>query len=104
MSQELLNNLYAYGPILIMVLIFYFLLYKPQKNREKKRTNMIDNIKVGHRVVSIGGIYGEVTYIDLTKSEYLRIKIADNVEISLSNAAIARDITQEKNNANGAAK
>ncbi len=100
----MLNNLYSYGPIVLMVVIFYFLLYRPQKKQQKKRNTMIDNLKVGHRILTIGGIHGEITYVDFAKSDDLKIKIADNVEIKISSSAVARDLTQEKIDANPASK
>lgn len=102
MSDSMLANLYSYGPIVLMVIIFYFLLYRPQKKQQKKRNSMMDNLKVGHRILTIGGIHGEITYIDLDKSDDLKIKIADNVEIKISSSAVARDLTQEKTDANPA--
>ena len=104
MSDSMMANLYSYGPIDLMVVIFYFLLWRPQKKQQKQRNNMMSNLKVGHRVLTIGGIHGEITYIDLEKSDFIRIKIADNVEIKISSSAIARDLTQEKTDANPANK
>ena len=103
MSDSMMANLYSYGPIVLMVVIFYFLLWRPKK-QQKQRNNMMSNLKVGHRVLTIGGIHGEITYIDLEKSDFIRIKIADNVEIKISSSAIARDLTQEKTDANPANK
>lgn len=96
MSDSMMASLYSYGPIVLMVIIFYFLLYRPQKKQQKQRNTMMDNLKVGHRILTIGGIHGEITYIDLEKSDFIRIRIADNVEIKISSAAVARDLTQEK--------
>lgn len=104
MSDSMMANLYSYGPIILMVVIFYFLLWRPQKRQQKQRNNMMSNLKVGHRVLTIGGIHGEITYIDLDKSDFIRVKIADNVEIKISSSAIARDLTQEKTDANPANK
>ncbi len=104
MSESMLNNLYSYGPIVLMVVIFYFLLYRPQKKQQKQRNQMLENLKVGHRILTIGGIHGEITYVDLEKSDYLKVRIADNVEIKLSSSAVARDLTQEKTDSNPAAK
>ena len=102
MSESMLANVYSYGPIIFMVVIFYFLLWRPQKKQQKQRNNMIDNLKVGHRILTIGGIHGEITYIDLSKSDDIRIRIADNVEIKIASSAVARDLSQEKINANPA--
>ncbi len=104
MSDSMLANLYSYGPIVLMVIIFYFLLYRPQKKQQKQRNTMIDNLKVGHRILTIGGIHGEITYVDKTKSDDIKIRIADGVEIKITNSAVARDLSQEKIDANPANK
>lgn len=104
MSDSMMANLYSYGPIVLMVVIFYFLLWRPQKKQRNQRNNMMSNLKAGHRILTIGGIHGEITYIDLEKSDFIKLKIADNVEIKISSSAVARDLTQEKTDANPANK
>lgn len=104
MSDSMMANLYSYGPIVLMVVIFYFLLWRPQKKQRNQRNNMMNNLKAGHRILTIGGIHGEITYIDLEKSDFIKLKIADNVEIKISSSAVARDLTQEKTDANPANK
>ncbi len=56
----------GFGPIIMMVLmiaIFYFLLIRPQKKKEKQLRDMIANLKVGDEVASIGGIHGKIVRI-----------------------------------------
>ena len=92
MSPETMGTVGTWGPILIMVLIFYFLLYRPQKNEQKRRRNMLDNLKKGNRVMTIGGIYGQVTEI---KDKIVKIKIAEHVEIELARSSINANVSQE---------
>ncbi len=47
--------------IVLMVVIFYFFLIRPQKKKDKAVKDMLDNLKVGDRICTIGGIYGTVT-------------------------------------------
>lgn len=49
------------GMIALMVVIFYFFLIRPQKKKDKAVKDMLDNLKVGDRICTIGGIYGTVT-------------------------------------------
>ena len=72
-------------PIILMVLIFYFLLYRPQKKAQEARSKMLDSLKVGNRVITIGGIYG--TIVSLT-DEIVTVKIAENVEVEMARNAI----------------
>ena len=92
MSPETMGTVGTWGPILIMVLIFYFLLYRPQKNEQKRRRNMLDNLKKGNRVMTIGGIYGQVTEI---KDKVVKMKIAEHVEIEVARSSINANISQE---------
>ena len=92
MSPETMGTVGTWGPILIMVLIFYFLLYRPQKNEQKRRRNMLDNLKKGNRVMTIGGIYGQVTEI---KDKIVKIKMAEHVEIEGARSSINANVSQE---------
>ena len=92
MGNETVAALANFAPILLMLLIFYFLLYRPQKNAQKQREAMLSSLKVGNRVITIGGIYG--TIVSLT-DEIVRLKIADNVEIEMARGSIS-NIAEEK--------
>lgn len=75
----------AWGPIVAMLIIFYFLLYRPQKNAAKQREAMLNSLKVGNDVVTIGGIYGTIAALDDTT---IRLKIADNLEIKMARGSV----------------
>ena len=84
-SPEMTQMLFSYGPIVFMVLAFYFMLYKPQKQEQAKRQEMLSNLKIGDNVLTIGGIYGVITKI---ADNTLEIKIADSVEIKIAKTAV----------------
>ena len=84
-SPEMTQMLFSYGPIVFMVLAFYFMLYKPQKQEQAKRQEMLSNLKIGDNVVTSGGIYGVITKI---ADNTLEIKIADSVEIKIAKTAV----------------
>jgi len=92
MDPEMMGMLASYGPIVIMVIIFYFLLYKPQKKEQKRRKEMLDNINKGNRIMTVGGIYGEITSI---KDNIVTVKIADKVEIEVARSSINANVSQE---------
>ena len=82
------NEFAAFGsfmPIVLMLLIFYFLLYRPQKKARDERDKMLSGLKVGNRVVTIGGMYGTITALT---DEVVTLKVADKVEIEFSRSAI----------------
>lgn len=82
-----------FGPILLMILIFYFLLYRPQKRAHDARNKMLDALKVGNRVITLGGIYGTITKLS---DDIVTLKIADKVEVDVSRNAI-NSVIDEKN-------
>jgi preprotein translocase subunit YajC len=83
----------TWGPILVMIMIFYFLLYRPQKAAQKRRMNMLDSLKVGHKVMTIGGLFGTIEAID---DKVVRLKIAANTVIEVSRASINSNISLEE--------
>jgi len=84
----------TYAPIVLMVAIFYFLLYRPQKKQQKRRKEMLDSLKKGNRVMTIGGIYGQITEL---KDDVVKLKIADQVEIEVARSSINANSSQDKN-------
>lgn len=95
MNNEAAVMFQTWGPILIMVVIFYFLLYRPQKAEQKRRKAMLDSLKTGDRVVTIGGIYGTLGEI---REKSVMLKVAEHVEIEVARAAVNGNISQEERN------
>jgi preprotein translocase subunit YajC len=88
-------NLEAVGPFIPLILlfvIFYFLLIRPQQKTQKKRQEMLNNLKKGDRVISIGGIHGVIKEIDET---IISLRVADNLNLKFSRAAIDKVIEDE---------
>ena len=69
MDENMLQSLLFIG---LMMVVFYFLLIRPQKKQQKTRKTMLDNLKVGDRVTTIGRFYGTVVKI---KDDILTVKI-----------------------------
>ena len=85
MENEATAAVANFAPIIVMVLIFYFLLYRPQKKAHDERNKMLDALKVGNRVITLGGIYGTIVAL---KDEIVTVKIADKVDVEVSRNAI----------------
>lgn len=68
------------GIIMIVAIfaIFYFMMVRPQQKRQKEIKKFRENLTVGDRVVTAGGIHGKISGI---KDDHFRVKIADGVEI-----------------------
>jgi len=93
------SPMFLFGWIAIMIAIFYFLMIRPQQKRAKEREKLLSAVKTGDRVVFSGGILGHVSNV---KEKTVMIKIADNVKIEVSRAAITQvlekgDAPEEQN-------
>ena len=80
--------------ILMWVVIFgvlWFFLIRPQRKQQKEHDEMIENLEVGDRVVTIGGIRGKIVNI---KENNVRLRISSNVDIDLVRDSVGR-IDQE---------
>lgn len=85
LTPETMRMIQSYLPIILMAVVFYFILYRPQKKEQKKRAEMLSSLKKGDKVVTIGGMYGVITAITDTK---VTLKVADKVEIEFTRSAI----------------
>ncbi len=85
MENETAAAVANFAPIILMLLIFYFLLYRPQKKARQERDEMLNSLKVGSRVITIGGIYGTIVGLS---DEIVRLQIADKVEIEMARGSI----------------
>lgn len=92
MNEEAMAAMVSWLPILFMLFIFYFLLYKPQKKAREERDKMLKSLQVGTRVITIGGIYGT---IDEIYSETIKLKIAENVVIEIGRGAVSTIVQNE---------
>jgi len=68
------------------ILIFYFILIRPQQKRAKEHRNLVAALSKGDEVVTNGGILGKVTEVG---DEYISVELADNVTVKLQKQAVA---------------
>ena len=71
--------------ILLFVLIFYFLILRPQQKRQKAAQAMLKSLKPGDRVLTSGGIYGQIVGI---KDEVVVVKISDDVKVEFAKSSV----------------
>src|SRR3982751_3548185 len=71
-----------------MIAIFYFLLWRPQSQRQKALRNMVDNLRRGDTVVTSGGILGKVVKSSEAGDTEILIEIADNVQVRVVKATL----------------
>jgi preprotein translocase subunit YajC len=72
-------------PFVLVLAIFYFIILLPMKRKQQKVQTFLEGLKVGDRIVTTGGIYGQVTRLG---EQSLQIQIADKIKIEVARAAI----------------
>lgn len=80
-------------PMVCIFAVMYFLMIRPQQQKQKKLQETIDNLKTGDAVITVGGIHGVVS--NVKDGATLTLKIADNVRVDVEKSAIATVLKQE---------
>jgi len=79
-------------PMLLMIgliiLVFYFFMIRPQQKKQKQMANFRDALKRGDKIVTIGGVHGQIT--DVQEGTFT-IEVADGVKIKIEKAAVVVD-------------
>jgi preprotein translocase subunit YajC len=93
-QQTQANPIVAFLPLLLMGVVFYFLLIRPQNQRRRAQMQMQSDIEVGDDILTTAGIYGTITDID---DDYgiVTVEVAPNTEIRLARAAIAQRLVDD---------
>jgi preprotein translocase subunit YajC len=73
-------------PMIFMVVIFYFLLIRPQQRKAKEHKALLENLKKGDRVITNGGLIGTIVNID---DPLVVIEVADRVRVEVARPYIA---------------
>ncbi len=93
-----ISNAYAQGaaggpeglmsllPLVLIFVVFYFLLIRPQSKRQKEHKEMVAAISVGDEVTTAGGLLGKVTEV---KESFVRVEVADNVVLTIQRHTVS---------------
>lgn len=79
-------------PFILMAVMMYMVLWRPQQKRIKDHQTLIDQLKVGDKVITGGGIHGAITAV---KDKSFMVKIADSVVIEISRGGVATVLGKE---------
>ncbi len=82
----------SFVPIILIFVIFYFLLIRPQQKKQKEHAEMVSKLKKGDQVITNGGIYGIISSV---KDRTVLLKIDENVKMEIQKNSIAY-ITKNK--------
>ena len=80
-------------PLVLMFIIMYVILIKPQQRKQKEQDELIKKLKAGDRVVTNGGIHGTITGV---KENTIMVRIADNVKVELNRTSVSAVTKVEK--------
>ena len=83
------GGLMAYLPFILILAIMYFLMIRPQAKRQKEKQKMLEALKKGDRVVTIGGIHGIVSGFKGKEKKILTLKLDKNSNITINRSAIS---------------
>ncbi|HXB97617.1 MAG TPA: preprotein translocase subunit YajC, partial [bacterium] len=76
-------------PLVVIAVLFYFLLIRPQQKQAKEREKLLKDLKEGDKVVLVSGVFATVTKIE-DEGKIVRLQIADNVVVKANRVAIER--------------
>jgi preprotein translocase subunit YajC len=80
------GGLMSFLPLIVIFVIFYFLLIRPQMKRAKEHRKLVSELAVGDEVVTNGGLLGKITKVG---ESFVTVELADNVQIKLQRHAVA---------------
>jgi preprotein translocase subunit YajC len=80
------NPLLQLVPLVLIFALFYILLIVPMRKRQKTLQQLIENLKKGDRVITNGGLYGEVVAV---AGSAVVLKVAENVKVKVAKSAIS---------------
>jgi len=79
----------AYFPFILILAIMYFLMIRPQAKRQKEKQEMIQAIKKGDKIVTIGGIHGTVAGFKGKDGKAILLQVDSNTKITINRASIS---------------
>ena len=80
------GGLMSFLPLIVIFIIFYFLLIRPQMKRAKEHKKLVQQLSAGSEVVTNGGLLGRITHVD---ESFVTVEFADKVKIKVQKHAIA---------------
>ena len=82
------NAFLSFLPLILIVVVMYLLILRPQARKQKDRQKMLDTVKKGDEVVTVGGVHGKVVGLK-NDDKVLVVKVDDNVKLDIDRSAIS---------------
>ena len=80
------DPLMSFLPLVLIFVVFYFLLIRPQTKRAKEHKKMVEGLAKGDEVVTSGGLLGRITQVG---ENFVQVKVAEGVEVKIQKQSIA---------------
>ncbi len=87
-----MNGLESFIPIILIFVIMYFLLIRPQQKKIKEHKNMVDNLRRGDQVLTQGGILGKITKVK--DGEEIEVELTKDVKVSVIRSTIVNVLSK----------
>lgn len=82
------NALVTFLPLILVFVVFYFFMIRPQMKKQKEMTNYRNSLKKGDRVITTGGIYGKVFEV---KDNHVMLEVAGDLRLKVDKSALLKD-------------
>ncbi|MEY4481071.1 MAG: hypothetical protein RIQ84_233 [Pseudomonadota bacterium] len=79
------GGIMGFLPLILMFVVLYFVMIRPQMKRQKEVKNMLETLGVGDEVVTVGGLMGKVTQL---KDQYLTVELVPGTEVKMQKSAV----------------
>jgi preprotein translocase subunit YajC len=89
-----LGNLGQFLPMILIIVVFYFFMIRPQVKKQKDQKKYVEELKKGDRVVTTAGIHGKI--VDIADNTFL-VEVDNNVKIRFDKAAISLEASKVLN-------
>ena len=84
--SPVVSLLFTFGPLVLVFVIFWFMMIRPQRKKDKQVKEMLNNLKAGDRICTIGGIYGTITGV---QDDTVKLSVGrDNTAVVVARWAI----------------
>ena len=88
--QQQSNGLMNFLPLILIIVVFWFFMIRPQMKRQKELKNFRDSLKKGDKIVTTGGIYGKVLEIG---DYYIIMEVEGQNRLKFDKSAVIKDMT-----------
>ena len=91
--SELQNLLVSFAPYVLLFVVFYFLLIRPNRRRQSEQQNLLSSLEVGDEIITLGGIHGRIRSLD---EETLVMTVEDGTYFRLERGRVSKKIVREQ--------